>query len=126
MAAYVAASLCGVFWKTAYGGSKPNTMHSSALSAVVFHAPLRLLLLQIVVFVVVAGLAGGLMRRIGRSPVISDMFAGMAPGPSLLGGTLPSAWSFLFPICCTGMNAPQMLNRVEVFLCERGFRKPEC
>jgi len=36
-------------------------------------------------------------RRLGQTPVIGEMFAGVLLGPSLLGQLFPSAESFLFP-----------------------------
>src|SRR5262245_41649542 len=51
--------------------------------------PLSRLLLQIVVIVVAARLAGALFRKMGQPPVIGEMLAGILLGPSLLGLLFP-------------------------------------
>ncbi|HEX3126593.1 MAG TPA: cation:proton antiporter [Thermoanaerobaculia bacterium] len=60
-------------------------------------APLSLLLLQVVVIVVVARLAGMLFTKIKQPPVIGEMLAGILLGPSLLGMISPGTMDFLFP-----------------------------
>lgn len=58
---------------------------------------LRILLLQIIVIIIVARLFGAMFRRIGQPPVMGEMVAGIALGPSLLGWLSPPAMLFLFP-----------------------------
>jgi len=60
-------------------------------------SPLAILLLQIVVIIVVARTIGALFRRIGQPPVMGEMIAGIALGPSVLGLLYPQATAFLFP-----------------------------
>jgi Kef-type K+ transport system membrane component KefB len=58
------------------------------------HDSYALTLAGVAVVIVVARLAGALFRRIGQPPVIGEVVAGIALGPSLLGG-----WSNgLFPV----------------------------
>jgi Kef-type K+ transport system membrane component KefB len=58
------------------------------------HDQFALTLAGVAVVIVVARLAGALFRRIGQPPVIGEVIAGIALGPSLLGG-----WSNgLFPV----------------------------
>jgi Kef-type K+ transport system membrane component KefB len=64
--------------------------------------PLSRLLLQIVVIVVAARLAGTLFRRMGQPAVIGEMVAGILLGPSLLGLLFPDALNFLFPAASLG------------------------
>ncbi|MEA2561046.1 MAG: hypothetical protein QOH06_2550 [Acidobacteriota bacterium] len=64
--------------------------------------PLSRLLLQIVVIVVAARLAGKLFRRMGQPAVIGEMVAGILLGPSLLGLLFPDALNFLFPAASLG------------------------
>ena len=56
-----------------------------------------ILLLQIIVILVVARLFGALFSRIGQPPVMGEMVAGIALGPSLLGWLSPGTMLFLFP-----------------------------
>lgn len=64
--------------------------------------PLSRLLLQVVVIVVAARLAGMLFRRMGQPAVIGEMVAGILLGPSLLGLLFPGALDFLFPAASLG------------------------
>ncbi len=58
---------------------------------------LGLLLAQLVVILVAARLAGALVRPLGQPPVIGEMLAGIALGPSLLGAVAPQTLAALFP-----------------------------
>lgn len=58
---------------------------------------LGILLTQIIVILVVAGIFRRLFRRIRQPPVMGEMLAGIALGPSVLGLFFPHAMSFLFP-----------------------------
>lgn len=55
------------------------------------------LLLQLLVILVAARLAGRAMQFIGQPPVIGEMIAGLALGPSLLGAISPGTLEYLFP-----------------------------
>jgi Kef-type K+ transport system membrane component KefB len=58
------------------------------------HDDFALTLAGVAVVIVVARLAGGVFKRIGQPPVIGEVIAGIALGPSVLGG-----WSHaLFPL----------------------------
>jgi Kef-type K+ transport system membrane component KefB len=65
-------------------------------------SPLSILLLQIIVIIVVAKLFAAIFRRIGQPPVMGEMIAGIALGPSVLGFFLPQISSFLFPAASLG------------------------
>ena len=58
---------------------------------------LAILLLQIIVIIIAARLFGAVFRRIGQPPVMGEMIAGIALGPSVLGLLSPVAMDFLFP-----------------------------
>jgi Kef-type K+ transport system membrane component KefB len=55
------------------------------------------LLLQLVVILVAARLTGRAIQYIGQPPVIGEMVAGLALGPSLLGAVSPATLDYLFP-----------------------------
>lgn len=63
---------------------------------------LALLIIQIVVIVAAARLAGSAMRRIGQPRVIGEMVAGIVLGPSILGQLAPSVSATLFPAASLG------------------------
>src|SRR5262245_9639169 len=60
-------------------------------------SPVSILLLQIIVIIVAARLFGAIFRRLGQPPVMGEMVAGIALGPSVLGLLIPQATAFLFP-----------------------------
>jgi hypothetical protein len=62
-----------------------------------FRSPLSILLTQIIVILIMAGLFRRLFRRLGQPPVMGEMIAGIVLGPSVLGWLYPPALSFLFP-----------------------------
>jgi hypothetical protein len=64
--------------------------------------PLPRLLLQLIVIVAAARLFGALFRRLGQPPVIGEIVAGIALGPSLLGLVAPGAFAFLFEPASVG------------------------
>jgi len=55
------------------------------------------LLLQLVVILVAARLTGRAIQYIGQPPVIGEMVAGLALGPSFLGAVSPATLDYLFP-----------------------------
>lgn len=77
-------------------------------------SPLGILLLQIIVIIVAARLCGIVFRRIGQPPVMGEMIAGIALGPSVLGLIFPSAVAFLFPP--SSMNTLSVLSQIGVVL----------
>ncbi|MGD9571687.1 MAG: cation:proton antiporter [Thermoleophilia bacterium] len=54
-------------------------------------------LIAVAVVVVAARLAGLLMARVGQPPVMGEIVAGIALGPSVLGAIAPDAQEWLFP-----------------------------
>ncbi|MHB8419175.1 MAG: cation:proton antiporter domain-containing protein [Myxococcales bacterium] len=61
------------------------------------HSPVSQLLLQLLLVVIAARLAGMLAQRLAQPPVVGEMAAGLALGPSLLGWIAPSVSRFVFP-----------------------------
>lgn len=59
--------------------------------------PLPRFMLQLLVVLTAAKLAGLAMRRVGQPAVIGEMLAGILLGPSLLGWVWPQAQALLFP-----------------------------
>jgi Kef-type K+ transport system membrane component KefB len=55
------------------------------------------LLLQVVVILAAARLAGAAFRRLGQPAVVGEMAAGILLGPSLMGRLVPAWSAFLFP-----------------------------
>ena len=67
-----------------------------------FRNPLSILLTQIIVILVVAGLFRRLFRGIKQPPVMGEMLAGIVLGPSVLGLFFPQVMAFLFPAASLG------------------------
>lgn len=76
--------------------------------------PLSILLTQIIVILVFAGLFRRLFRWIGQPPVMGEMVAGIALGPSVLGLLFPEAMGFLFP--ASSLEALRLLSQIGVVL----------
>ena len=55
------------------------------------------LLLALAAVVITGRVLGRLFRFIGQPPVIGEVVAGIALGPSLLGAVSPDAYAFLLP-----------------------------
>jgi Kef-type K+ transport system membrane component KefB len=77
-------------------------------------SPLSILLLQIIVIIVVAKLFAAIFRRVGQPPVMGEMVAGIALGPSVLGFFSPQISSFLFP--ATSLGTLGVLSQIGVVL----------
>lgn len=75
---------------------------------------LSILLLQIIVIILVARVFASIFRRIGQPPVMGEMIAGIALGPSILGLLSPQASTFLFPQ--TSMSNLGVLSQLGVVL----------
>ena len=75
---------------------------------------LSILLLQIIVIIIVARLFGAVFRRIGQPPVMGEMIAGIALGPSVLGLLSPPTMVFLFP--ASSMPTLSLLSQIGVVL----------
>lgn len=65
--------------------------------AATLHTPLALMLMQVVVIVLVARGVGQVFAKFHQPPVIGEMFAGIALGPSLVGAVFPQVSAFIFP-----------------------------
>lgn len=76
--------------------------------------PLSILLLQLVVIIVAARLAGKLFLKIGQPPVMGEIVAGIVLGPSVLGLLSPETMAFLFP--ASSMETLKLLSQIGVAL----------
>ena len=76
--------------------------------------PLSILLLQIILIITAARLAGTLFLKIGQPAVIGEMVAGILLGPSVLGFLSPSALQFLFPP--SSMETLRLLSQIGVII----------
>jgi Kef-type K+ transport system membrane component KefB len=76
--------------------------------------PFSTLLLQVIVILVAARLAGALFRGMGQPAVIGEMTAGIVLGPSVLGALAPGAQSFLFPD--SSMDFLKLLSQLGVII----------
>ena len=79
-----------------------------------FRSPLSVLLVQIVVILLAAGLVSRLFRRIGQPPVMGEMLAGIILGPSVLGFFFPHAMTFIFP--SSSLETLRLLSQIGVVL----------
>ena len=69
------------------------------------HDLVTLLFLQMATILAACRLCGWLGRRLGQTPVVSEMVAGVLLGPSLLGLIAPSVQGWLFPKTITVAGA---------------------
>jgi len=96
----LAASIAGIATLVALGTQQHPTPDALAAAAPIAHlsgtTPLARLLLQIVVILIAARGLGLVFRRLGQPPVIGEIVAGLALGPSLLGWLWPAASAQLF------------------------------
>jgi Kef-type K+ transport system membrane component KefB len=76
--------------------------------------PLSRLLIQLLVIIVSAHLAGALFRRLGQPAVVGEMAAGIVLGPSLFGWIAPNAFAFVFPL--DTIDTLRLLSQVGVCL----------
>lgn len=79
-----------------------------------FRTPLSILLTQIIVILMMAGLFRRLFRAIGQPAVMGEMIAGIVLGPSVLGLFFPQALSFLFP--ASSLETLRLLSQIGVVL----------
>jgi Kef-type K+ transport system membrane component KefB len=77
-------------------------------------SPVSILLLQIIVIIVTARLFGSIFRGLGQPPVMGEMVAGIALGPSVLGLVSPQTTAFLFP--SSSMTTLGVFSQVGVVL----------
>jgi len=117
----------GIYLVLDYGAPLSPTAAATAQAAAVpagsglgaallerLHTPIGVLLVQLIVIILAARVAGALFARIGQPAVIGEMVAGILLGPSLLGLVLPQAQAFLFPPASLG--ALGLLSQVGVLL----------
>jgi len=78
------------------------------------HAPLSLLLVQLILIVLLARIFGALFVKLGQPAVIGEMAAGIVLGPSVFGALFHGAFEFVFPTGALG--ALRMLSQVGVIL----------
>jgi Kef-type K+ transport system membrane component KefB len=93
VAIYLWVRSAGSTLGNASGGSHANVAKSAAAR----FETLPHVLLALLAVVCVSRLVGSLFQRIHQPPVIGEVVAGIALGPSLLGRIWPEAVSFLFP-----------------------------
>jgi Kef-type K+ transport system membrane component KefB len=72
--------------------------------------PLSRLLVQLLIVISLAQLAGRVCRRIGQPAVVGEIVTGILLGPSLLGLFAPDAFAFVFP--ADSLAALQLLSQV--------------
>ena len=77
-----------------------------------FEHPLSRVLVQLLIVIALAQLAGRLCRRIGQPAVVGEIITGILIGPSLLGMFAPEAFAFVFPT--DSLGALRMLSEVGV------------
>jgi len=59
-------------------------------------SPLSKLVLQLIIIIVAASVAGSIFTRLGQPAVVGEMVAGILLGPSLFGLLAPNAFQFVF------------------------------
>jgi len=79
-----------------------------------FRTSLSILLTQIIVILIIAGLFRRLFRAIHQPPVMGEMIAGIVLGPSVLGFIYPDALTFLFP--ASSLETLRLLSQIGVVL----------
>jgi len=76
--------------------------------------PLSRLLVQMLLILAAAHLAGRAFTRIGLSAVVGEMAAGILLGPSFLGLLAPAVYGFVFP--SSSLAALQLLSQIGICL----------
>ena len=92
------------------GAARPMSAHASAGPL----SPIATLLLQLLVIISVAHVLSQLARRIGQPPVVGEMIAGIALGPTLFGRIWPEGAAFIFPPASLGTL--QLMSQFGVIL----------
>ena len=77
-------------------------------------APLPILIIQLLLIVTVARLFGRAASLVRQPPVVGEIAAGLALGPSLLGHVWPAAAAFVFPD--SSLPALRLLSQIGVIL----------
>src|SRR6187397_3157438 len=71
---------------------------STAVVKALDHDSLFLLLVQLAVLLFAARFLGEIMRKLGQPPVVGELLAGVALGPSIFGAVAPDLQSSIFPM----------------------------
>jgi Kef-type K+ transport system membrane component KefB len=79
-----------------------------------FRTTISILLTQIIVILILAGVFRRLFRSIHQPPVMGEMIAGIVLGPSVLGWISPEAMTFLFPT--SSLETLRLLSQIGVVL----------
>lgn len=114
--------VAGIALVLSAGGDLPVAAQATAVTAVSpwedflkhLHAPLPLLLAQVLVIVAVARVLGWLFGFWGQPAVIGEMIAGILLGPSLLAWVWPEFFAFLFPV--DSLGALKLLSQIGILL----------
>lgn len=110
--------LAGLAWLWWVAGAAPSVPGGSEPLAIGVGAqlrqPLPRFLLQLLVVLALAKLAGALLRRIGQPAVIGEMLAGIVLGPSLFGWVWPDLHAAVFP--ADGLGAFQLVSQLGVLV----------
>ncbi|HEY6804657.1 MAG TPA: cation:proton antiporter [Pyrinomonadaceae bacterium] len=115
-------------WLILTTGSRLSRTHTTIAQTIVAEAqhavtappkpsersPVSVLLMQVVLIIAAAKIVAALFSRIGQPPVMGEMVAGIALGPSLLGWLFPQASAFLFP--ASSMTTLGVLSQIGVVL----------
>jgi len=94
--------------------SQPPPASSTSLLYENFRTSISILLMQIIVILILAGLFRRLFRAIHQPPVMGEMIAGIVLGPSVLGLISPAAMTFLFP--ASSLDTLRLLSQIGVVL----------
>jgi Kef-type K+ transport systems, membrane components len=78
------------------------------------HNALAIFILQLIIIIIASRLCAFLFKRLGQPPVMGEIVAGIALGPSLFGSLLPELSSFVFPP--TSFGNLQLLSQIGLIL----------
>lgn len=101
-------------WIASFTGMAPAALPLKQGLASVWAQPVPRFLLQLLLVLAAAKLAGALMHRIGQPAVIGEMLAGILLGPSLLGWAWPGLHAAVFP--SEGLGAFKLVSQLGVLV----------
>ncbi|WP_276134885.1 cation:proton antiporter [Polluticoccus soli] len=76
--------------------------------------PLPVFILQLIIIIIASRLCAFLFKKIGQPPVMGEIIAGIALGPSLFGALAPDISAFIFPPASLGNL--QLLSQIGLIL----------
>lgn len=76
--------------------------------------PLPVFILQLIIIIIASRLCAFLFKKIGQPPVMGEIIAGIALGPSLFGSLAPHVSAFIFPPSSLGNL--QMISQIGLIL----------